>query len=38
MQIIERRFQNMAKEIFTGVPRCSVLQKESKSNITQLIK
>ena len=36
-----RKFQNMLKEIFTGVPKYSILHKErkkiSKPNITQLI-
>ena len=30
MQIIERKFQNMLKEIFTGVPKYSILHKERK--------
>ena len=30
MQIIERRFQNMFNEVFTGVPKYSILQKERK--------
>ena len=30
MQIIERRFQNMLKEIFTCVPKYSILHEEIK--------
>ena len=30
MQIIERKFQNMLKEIFTSVPKYSILHKERK--------
>ena len=30
MQIIEKKFQNMLKEIFTSVPKYSILHKEKK--------
>ena len=30
MQIVERKFQNMFKEIFTGLPKYSILHKEKK--------
>ena len=30
MQIIERKFQNMLKEIFISVPKYSILHKERK--------
>ena len=30
MQIIERKFQNMLREIFTSVPKYSILHKERK--------
>ena len=32
MQIIERKFQNMLKEIFTSVLNCSIFHKERKKN------
>ena len=39
MQITERKFQNIMKEIFTSVSKYLVLHKEkNKPNITQLIK
>ena len=31
MQIIEKKFQNMLKEIFTSVPKYSILHKEKKN-------
>ena len=31
MQIIERKFQNMLKEIFTSVPKYSILHKKGKN-------
>ena len=30
MQIIKRKFQNMMKEIFTSVPKYSILHKDRK--------
>ena len=30
MQIIEKKIQNMLKEIFTSVPKYSILHKERK--------
>ena len=30
MQTIERKFENMLKEIFTSVPKYSILNKERK--------
>ena len=33
MQIIEKKFQNMLKEIFTSVPKYSILHKEKKKQI-----
>ena len=42
MQIIERKLQNMLKEIFTNVTKYSILHKErkkiNKPNLTLLIK
>ena len=42
MQIIKRKFQNMMKEIFTSVPKYSILHKDrkkiNKPNVSELIK
>ena len=35
MQIVERKFQNMFKEIFTGLPKYSILHKEEKNKQTK---
>ena len=35
MQIIERKFQNMLKEIFTSVPKYSILHKKEKNKQTK---
>ena len=35
MQTIERKFQNMLKEIFTTVPKYSILHKEQNNKQTK---